>query len=70
MIDVRGKLQLVSMTDSYVSRMLSCLVRDFPRHVSLRSLERPERLAEIELNVISFTFHAYTQEDSSLRVEV
>ena len=50
--------------------MLSYLVSDFSRHVSLRPLESPERLTEIELNVVSFTFHAYTQEDSSLRVEV
>lgn len=36
------------------------LVCDLPRHVPLRPLQRPEGFTEVELNVITFTLHAYS----------
>ena len=37
------------------------LVSDLPSHISLSSLEQSKSFAKIELNIVTFTFHAYSK---------
>ena len=46
------------------------LVGDHPCHVSLRSLQSSECLAEVELDIVPLAFHADSQQQTALRVEV
>lgn len=45
-------------------------VGNFPGHVSLRPFDCAESLAEVELNVITFPFHAYPQQDTTLSIQI
>lgn len=49
---------------------MTYLISDLPGHISLGPLKRPERLAEVELDVVSFAFHADTQQQATLSIEV
>jgi hypothetical protein len=46
------------------------LVDEGPNHVSLSPLQRPESSAEVELDVVLLTLHAYSREYSALRIEI
>ena len=46
------------------------LICDFSRHVPLGPLQSPESLTKVELNVITFTLHTHSQQDTALTVEI
>ena len=46
------------------------LVCDLPRHIPFRPLQRPEGFTEIELNIVTFTLHAYSEQNTTLAVEI
>lgn len=48
----------------------TCLLSCLARHVPLCALQCPEGFPEVELNVISLSFHAYSEEESPLRIQV
>ena len=49
---------------------MSHLVNEYPDHVSLTTLQRPESTTKVELNVVLLPFHTHSQEDAPICIEI
>ena len=46
------------------------LVCDLPRHIPFRPLQRSEGFTEVKLNIVAFTLHAYSEQNTTLAVKI
>ena len=46
------------------------LICDLPRHIPFRPLQRSEGFTEVELDIITFTLHANSEQNTTLAVKI
>jgi hypothetical protein len=49
---------------------MSYLVNEYPHHITLTTLQRPESTSKVELNVVLLAFHTHPQEDTPACIEI
>lgn len=70
MVDVGRQLSVPVSDYNLGERAATHFVRDSSGHISLGSFDRTESFAEVELNVVTFSLHAYPEQDPTLGVKV